>query len=85
MIDAMLAGHIVKRAAKTAKTGNEFAVATVKVISRNVTTFWTVLAFSDEVRAQLDALPDGAAICATGNPKFNIWTPEGGAPRINFR
>ena len=83
MISALIAGHLTKRATKTAKNGNEFTLATVKVVNANTTSFWIVLAFADHVRAALDEIPDGAAISATGNPRFEIWTPEGGEPRIN--
>jgi single-stranded DNA-binding protein len=67
---------------KTSKAGKPYVIAMVKVAADNTVEFWSVMAFSDSVQAELLRLNEGDKISAQGSLKVEPYTARDGQVRI---
>ena len=80
MIDALVSGRLVgKPVERTSKNGNRFAIAKIRVPSRDADTIWvSVITFSTTCVDALMALADGEAIAIAGELTPKMWTDKSG-------
>jgi single-stranded DNA-binding protein len=69
---------------RTSRNGNTFAMATMRVAAGSEIQFWRCFVFSESAAAELQRLREGDALAVQGTPKFEIYTPDGGAARISL-
>ncbi|MCI0598593.1 MAG: single-stranded DNA-binding protein [Beijerinckiaceae bacterium] len=69
---------------RTSKAGKPFVTATLRVKDGEASQWWKVVAFSESVQAELMRLGDGDALTVQGAFKAELYTPEGGEPRISL-
>jgi single-stranded DNA-binding protein len=69
---------------RTSRNGNCFATATLRVSSGSELQFWRLFVFSESAQAELARLGEGDALAVQGTPKFEIWHPESGEPRVSL-
>ncbi|CAG9257955.1 Single-stranded DNA-binding protein [Paraburkholderia unamae] len=84
MIDGLLSGALVKHPeARTAKNGNTFALATLRVpTGGDGVTFVRVMAFDTRVRDELLALTAGDSVSVSGPLELAIWMADSGEARV---
>ncbi|MBX3527826.1 MAG: single-stranded DNA-binding protein [Rhodoblastus sp.] len=66
-----------KPESRTAKSGNAYGLATIRVRDGNETQFWSVLAFGETARAELLRLGEGEAVTAQGKLDVSIQERDG--------
>jgi len=83
MIDALIAGRIHgKPAERTTSGGKPFAVAKIRVSTREGDTFFVnVIAFDEEAVTALMALSDRDSVALAGELTPKVWTDKDGAAR----
>ncbi|WP_233862967.1 single-stranded DNA-binding protein [Paraburkholderia adhaesiva] len=83
MIDALLGGTLAKDPeARTTKTGNAYALATLRVPAGGDTVlFARVMAFDAHVRDELLALAKGDAVSVSGPLELGVWKANDGETR----
>ena len=85
MAFALISGSLTKNPEqKSSKSGNPYVVATIRTKDGQESQFWRIMAFSESVREELTRLRDGDALAVQGVMRAEVWTPEGGEPRINL-
>lgn len=70
--------------ARTSRNGNSFITATLRVASGGDLQFWRLFVFSESAQTELARLGEGDALTVQGTPKFEIWRPESGEPRVSL-
>ena len=82
MIEALVSGKLHGQATqKTARSGNPFTTAKVRVPAGDEAIFCNVIAFSDSAQAALLALGDGDAVALAGTLKPGVWVDQRGQAR----
>lgn len=82
MIEALVSGKLHGQATqKTARSGNPFTTAKVRVPAGDESIFCNVIAFSDSAQAALLALGDGDAVALAGTLKPGVWVDQRGQAR----
>lgn len=86
MAHVLIVGSIFKGPeAKTSANGHKFTTATLKVRETdNSSTFWNIRAFAPEAQTELLRLHNGEGVSCQGVLQAQIYTPEGGEPRISY-
>lgn len=85
MIEALLHGKIARTPEqRQAKNGNTFTVSSMTVSSNNGLIFVSVIAFDDEVQADLLQLTKGDKASVSGTLSPNIWIDNNGEPQVNL-
>ncbi len=74
MIAGKLAGEPRTR---DTKSGGKVTFFRLKVANGAAREFWDVAAFADDCRAELDGLPEGFPLCATGEFSVEPWEKDG--------
>jgi single-stranded DNA-binding protein len=69
---------------RISKSGNRFAMATLRVPAGNEVQFWRLFVFSESAQAELMRLGEGDALAVQGLPKFEIYRPEAGEPSASL-
>lgn len=82
---ALISGVLFRTAEqKTSKAGNPYVSATIRVRDGDASTFWRITVFSESAQAELLRLSEGDALAAQGAMRVELYTPEGGEPRISL-
>jgi single-stranded DNA-binding protein len=82
---AMISGRLWKAPeAKTAKAGQPFAVATVRVAERERAVFWSIVAFG-EVAEELLQLEDGDSVSVSGPFSTETYVSKDGETRVSHK
>lgn len=69
---------------RMSRNGAPFTMATLRVSAGTELQFWRIFVFSESAQAELARLGEGDVIAAQGSPKFELYTPESGAPRVSL-
>jgi single-stranded DNA-binding protein len=69
---------------RVSRNGAPFTIATIRVSSGSELQFWRVFVFGETAQAELARLGEGDALTAQGVPKFELYRPEGGEPRVSL-
>ncbi len=69
---------------RVSRNGNQFAISTIRVSAGNELQFWRVFVFSESAQTEIARLGEGDAVAVQGTPKFEIWRPENGEPRVSL-
>jgi single-stranded DNA-binding protein len=87
MTRAVIAGSLHKAVEiRTAKSGNSFAVFTIREAVNGATRWWRSVAFDEAAIAALKELDAGAPIACAGEIDCELWTPDDGRePRLNWK
>jgi len=85
MIAALLSG-VVQRApeSRMSKAGKPFVTTTLRIKDGDGAQFWRLFVFSESAQAEIMRLGDGDALSVQGVPKFELYRPEGGEPRVSL-
>ena len=82
---AILAGSIAKPpVSKVGKSGKPFAILSVRETGVEPTRWWSAILFGDGVPDVL-RLSAGDPIALAGSPDAEIYSPEGGEPRVSWK
>jgi len=82
---AILAGSLAKTpVSKVGKSGKQFAILSVRETGIEPARWWSAIVFGDGVQDVL-RLGVGDPIALAGSPDAEIYTPEGGEPRVSWR
>jgi hypothetical protein len=82
---ALLSGKLQSAPeSRTSKSDKPFVLFTLRVANGNELQFWKVFAFSETTQAELLALNEGDALSVQGVPRFEIYAPDGAAPRVSL-
>ncbi|WP_187630088.1 single-stranded DNA-binding protein [Paraburkholderia sp. UCT31] len=86
MIDGLVSGTLAKDPeARTAKNGNAYALATLRVpTGGDSVIFARVMAFDAHVRDELLALSKGDSVSVTGPLELGIWNADNGEARVSM-
>jgi single-stranded DNA-binding protein len=69
---------------RTSKAGKPFVTATIRAKEGETTLWWKVVAFSESTQAEIMRLADGDGVSVQGSFKAEMYTPEGGEPRVSL-
>jgi hypothetical protein len=69
---------------RVSRNGAPFAMATLRVSTGTELQFWRLFVFSESAQAELSRLGEGDALTAQGVPKFELYRPDGGEPRVSL-
>lgn len=69
---------------RQSRNGNSFTTATMKVESGSDAQFWRLFVFSETQQSELLRLQQGDALSVQGVPKFELYKPDGGEPRVSL-
>jgi single-stranded DNA-binding protein len=69
---------------RVSKNGHAFVMATLRVTVGNEAQFWRLFVFSESAQAELMRLGEGDALACQGVPKFELFRPEAGEPRVSL-
>jgi single-stranded DNA-binding protein len=69
---------------KVSRTGNNFVFFKMKGASGNDSHVVTVFVFSESGQAEALRLHEGDALAVQGTPKFEIYRPADGEPRVSL-
>lgn len=85
MLDGLVGGSLAKDPeARTAKNGNPYALATLRVpTSADSVIFARVMAFDVHVRDELLALTKGDSVSGTAPLELAIWNADNGEARVS--
>jgi single-stranded DNA-binding protein len=84
---ALITGQLFKAPEqRTSRAGRPFITATIKSSSKDgaEVQWWRVTAFSDSAQAELMRLGEGDVVSVQGPMKAELYTPEGGEPRVSL-
>ncbi len=85
MIDAMIGGKLHgKPERRTAKNGNAYTVAKVRVPAGEDALFASVISFAEPVQVVLLALDDGEPVALAGTLTVKPWLDRDGNSRANI-
>ena len=75
---AMITGRLIgEPKTRDTKNGGKVTFFRLKVANGAAREFWDVAAFADDCRAELDGLPEGFPLCATGDLSVALWERDG--------
>ena len=81
----LLQGSLAKAPeSRISRQGNPFVMATLRVSAGNEIQFWRAFVFSESAQAELMRLGEGDSLAVQGSPKFEIYRPEAGEPRVSL-
>jgi single-stranded DNA-binding protein len=81
----LLQGSLAKAPeSRVSRQGNAFSMATLRVSNGNESQFWRLFVFSESAQAELMRLGEGDALACQGTPKFELFRPEAGEPRVSL-
>ena len=81
----LLQGSLAKAPeSRVSRQGNSFVMATLRVTVGNEAQFWRLFVFSESAQAELMRLGEGDALACQGVPKFELFRPEAGEPRVSL-
>jgi single-stranded DNA-binding protein len=69
---------------KTSKAGKPFVTATIRAKDGEALQWWKVAAFSESAQAEIMRLSEGDVVSVQGSLKAELYTPEGGEPRVSL-
>jgi single-stranded DNA-binding protein len=69
---------------RTSKAGKLFVTATIRAKDGDASQWWKVAAFSESVQAEIMRLSEGDAVSVQGSFKAELYTFEGGEPRVSL-
>lgn len=69
---------------KISKNDKAYVVATLRSREGDGSQFWRLVIFSEAAQAEVMRLGDGDPLSVTGVLKAEIYTPEGGEPRLSL-
>lgn len=82
---AILAGALAKPpVSKVGKSGKTFAILNVRETGVEPARWWSAILFGDAVPDVLK-LSAGDPIALAGSPDAEVYTPEGGEPRVSWK
>lgn len=82
MLNVLITGKLIKDpASKTAKNGNEYAVAALAVPTEGEQFVANVVTFDSALVEKVLAMQKGDALSVTGTAQLNIWQPQNGDAR----
>jgi hypothetical protein len=81
----LLQGSLAKAPdSRVSRQGNPFVMATLRVSAGNEIQFWRLFVFSESAQAELMRLGEGDSLACQGTPKFELFRPEAGEPRVSL-
>lgn len=81
----LLQGSIAKAPeSRISRQGNPFVMATLRVSAGSEIQFWRAFVFSESAQAELMRLGEGDSLACQGVPKFELFRPEAGEPRVSL-
>ncbi|WP_321907133.1 single-stranded DNA-binding protein [Paraburkholderia sp. J11-2] len=84
MIDGLISGSLAKDVeSRTAKNGNTYALASLRVPAGDGVLLARVMAFDALVRDELLALAKGDSVSVTGPLELGIWNTDNGESRVS--
>jgi single-stranded DNA-binding protein len=84
-VNVLLQGSLTKAPeSRVSRQGNPFAMATLRVSAGNEVQFWRLFVFSESAQAELLRLGEGDSLAIQGVPKFEIYRPADGEPRVSL-
>jgi single-stranded DNA-binding protein len=85
MILALITGTLWKSPeAKASRAGKNFVSGTLRIKDGESVQFIRFVAFSETAQAELMRLGEGDAVSIQGAFKAELYTPEGGEPRVSL-
>jgi single-stranded DNA-binding protein len=69
---------------RTSKAGKPFVTATIRAKDGDALQWWRVTAFSESAQAELMRLGDGDGVSVQGAFKAELYTPDGGEPKVSL-
>jgi single-stranded DNA-binding protein len=82
---ALITGAIFRAPERrVSKAGKPFVTATIKARDGDAAAFWRLTAFSESCQEELMQLREGDAVSAQGAMRAELYTPEGGEPRVSL-
>ena len=69
---------------RVSRNGNNFVVFKMKAASGNDSHVVTVFVFSESGQAEALRLHEGDSLAVQGTPKFELYRPENGEPRVSL-
>jgi single-stranded DNA-binding protein len=82
---ALISGTIFRAPErKVSRAGKPFATATVKCRDGDAFVFWRLTVFSESCQEELLRLTEGDAVACQGAMRAELYTPEGGQPRVSL-
>jgi hypothetical protein len=85
LIDVLVQGKLVKDPERrTARNGNDYAIAQVSVAMGEESILAQVIAFRDSAVAALTALERGDAVAIAGSAQIGTWTNRDGETRASL-
>lgn len=82
---ALITGKLFKSPErKTSKAGTAYVTATMKARDGDSQQFWRLTVFSNSAQDELMRLDDGDALSCQGAMRAEVYTPEGGEPRVSL-
>jgi single-stranded DNA-binding protein len=82
---ALIQGSLVKAPeSRVSRQGNSFVMATLRVASGNESHYWRLFVFSESAQAELMRIGEGDSLACQGTPKFEIYRPADGEPRVSL-
>lgn len=82
---ALVSGTLFRAAERrTAKSGRDFTVATVKATDGQTATFWRVTAFNESIGEQLARLNEGEAVAVQGRLDISTYDRDG-ETRVSYQ
>jgi hypothetical protein len=69
---------------RTSKAGKPFAIATLRVKDGEASQWWKIVAFSESIQAELLRLSEGDALAVQGPFKAELYSKDGGEPKISL-
>lgn len=74
----MIAGKTVgEPKTRDTKSGGKVTFFRMRVANGAACEFWDIATFADDCRAELDGLPEGFPLCATGEFSVEPWEKDG--------
>ena len=84
-ISALIQGSLAKAPeSRVSRQGNPFVMATLRVSAGNEIQFWRAFVFSESAQVELMRLGEGDALACQGTPKFELFRPDAGEPRVSL-
>jgi Single-strand binding protein family len=81
----LLSGTLHKAAeTRVSKNGRQFTLAKLRVKDGEATQWWQLFVFSESAQLELRRIEENDALAVQGVPKFEIYTPDGGEPRVSL-
>jgi single-stranded DNA-binding protein len=69
---------------RTSKAGKPFITATIRAKDGEALQWWRVTAFSETSQAEIMRLAEGDSLAVQGSFKAELYTPDGGEPKVSL-